>query len=141
MNGRRSTTTLKETLVHSNFITPHDHIEDQSLHTVLLIDASDREVTEVVNICQIVGTDFNVYLYHADMEELKWLETAFNLSNAVVISTLPNALSPIKDRLAAHSKCFHYGPKNFFDNERRVESPAEYFITYVKKLSENDLEL
>lgn len=124
--------------MHSNFITPPDHIFDQSLHTVLIVDATEREVAEVASVCQIVGTDFNVYLYHSDMEEIKWLELSFNVANSVLVNSVPNHLSPIKDRLVGHKKCFYYGPKNFFDNPRRIENPSQYFVSYVKNLVDSE---
>ena len=125
--------------MHSNFLTPPDHISDENLFTILLIDPSLDEVKSLGELCQVVGTDFNVYLYHADMEDLPWLETAFNLSNTVIINTASSKLSGIKDRLVAHPKAYYYGPKRFFDNDRMVRSPVEFIISYVQQQSNTDL--
>ncbi len=125
--------------MHSNFLTPPDHVEDRSLHTILLIDATDDEVKEVAELCQVVGTDFNIYLYHHGMEDLPWLEKAFNLSGTVLINSIPTTISVIKDRLVGHPKAFNYGPKNFFDNHRKIVSPVQYLITYVQRQSNSSL--
>jgi len=117
--------------MYSNFVTPPDFVEDE-YHSVLLVDPTETEVVDISLLCKNVGTDFNVYVYLEQYNDLKWLETAFNKSDAVCINTTINGISPVKDQLTEHNKAYYYGPKSFFDNDRRVETPIEYFINYVK---------
>jgi|TARA_B110000263_G_scaffold219481_1_gene206742 hypothetical protein len=117
--------------MYSNFITPPDFIEDDN-HSVLLVDPSEADVVEISLLCKQVGTDFNVYIYLEQYDDLKWLEEGFNRSDAVCINTQPNEISKVKDQLVEHFKSHHYGPKRFLDINRRMDNPIEYFINYVK---------
>lgn len=119
--------------MYSNFITSPDFVEN-NLHTILLIDPSENEVTDSALICKNVGTDFNVYIYLEKDKDYEWLEKAFNLSDAVIINTTINELSKVKDQMVGHPKSRYYGPKNFFDNNRRL-TPMEYLINYVRESS------
>ena len=119
--------------MYSNFITSPDFVEN-NLHTILLIDPSENEVTDSALICKNVGTDFNVYIYLEKDKDYEWLEKAFNLSDAVIINTASNELSKVKDQMVGHPKSRYYGPKNFFDNNRR-STPMEYLINYVRESS------
>lgn len=120
--------------MYSNFVTPPDFVEDD-YHTVLLIDPVESQVMDISLLCKSVGSDFNVYIYLDHYNNYKWLEEAFNRSDSVLINTVQNSCSQVKDKLVEHNKSYHYGPKRFFDNDRRIELPIEYFINYVKNHS------
>lgn len=116
--------------MYSNFVTYPDFVEDD-FYNVLLVDPTQEDVENIALICKNVGTDFNIYIYLDQHAQLPWLEEAFNRSDTVLINTAPNNLSPVKDKLIQHPKAAHYGPKRFFDNNRRIEKPMEFFINYV----------
>ena len=120
--------------MHSNFVTPPDIITAKK-HTVLLIDPVWQDIEAVAMICKTIGTDFNVYIYDADMNDLEWLNTAASKSDTVVINTVPNQLTPTKDKLADLDKSHYYGPKNFLSNNKRIANPQEYFINYARQQS------
>jgi hypothetical protein len=119
--------------MYSNFITPPDFVRND-LHSILLVDPTEQEVTDCALICKNVGTDFNVYIYLEQYQDFEWLEQAFNLSKAVIINTASNNLSKVKDQMVTHPKSYYYGEKNFFDNNKRL-SPMEYLINYVRDSS------
>ena len=117
--------------MYSNYITTPDFV-DNDLYTVLLIEPTVDEIADVAMVCKNVGTDFNVYIFNDSKDEYDWLEEAFNRSDKVIINTVSSETSTVKDKLVAHPKAIHYGPKRFFDNNRRVNVPVEFFIEYVK---------
>lgn len=118
--------------MYSNFITPPDLLDYSfNNYTVLLIDPTEDDVSNIALLCKNVGTDFDVYIYLEQYNLLDWLETAFNKSDTVLINTSPNSISPAKDKLVQHHKAMHYGPKRFFKNDRYLTQPTEFFIKYV----------
>jgi hypothetical protein len=117
--------------MYSNYITYPDFV-DNDLYTVLLIEPTVDEIADVAIVCKNVGTDFNVYIFNESKDEYSWLEEAFNRSDKVIINTSLSENSVIKDKLVSHVKALHYGPKRFFDNDRRINVPVEFFIEYVK---------
>lgn len=127
--------------MHSNFISPPEILkEDQRKnHSVLLIDPDKKTVLDVAMFCKSVGTDFDVYLYAEVFDDLVWLETAFNVVDVVLINTEPTKLSPIKDKLLFHQKSYHYGPKNFVRNNKKLQSVIEYFLFYIQSQQNLDL--
>lgn len=127
--------------MNSNFICPPNipTINERKNHSVLLIDPTRNTVVEIGQLCKLVGTDFDVYLYTHIFDDLKWLETAFNVVDAVLINTDPTTISPVKDRLVFHQKAYHYGPKRFLDNDKSVVSAEEYFLRYIQAQQNLDL--
>jgi hypothetical protein len=119
--------------MYSNFIGPPDFVDDDNNHTVLIIEPDQKTILDLGLICKSAGTDFNVYFYHHNFDDLAWLEKAFNRANAVIINTDPTPLSYIKDRLVDHPKSYIYGPKNFLGAMKKLESAQQYFILYVQK--------
>ena len=111
----------------TNFITPPDFVED-SQHTILLIDVDPVDVETLAHLCANHDEPFNVYLYKADMNNLKWMGDAAYRSDIIIINTIENELSPEKDPLVDLLKTHHYGQKNFLNNSRKLHNIYEYFV-------------
>lgn len=120
--------------MHSNFVTPPDTVTDPK-HTVLLVDPVWSDLQAVAMICKTVGTDFNVYVYDAGMNDIDWLLKVASLSDAIVVNTDASDCSPNKDRLVDMPRTYYYGPKNFLSNKKRIANPQEYFIEYARQQS------
>lgn len=111
----------------TNFITPPDFVEDPNF-TIVLIDVDPADVETLAFLCAGHDESFNVYLYKEDMNDLLYLNSCVDRSDAVIINTVENGLSPTKDLLADLPKAHHYGPKRFLNNARNYENVFDYFI-------------
>jgi hypothetical protein len=120
--------------MHSNFITPPD-TTNEAKHTVLLVDPVWSDIQAVAMICKTIGTDFNVYVYDASMNNIDWLTQVAESSAAIIVNTEATTCSPIKDRLIDLPRTYYYGPKNFLSNTKRIANPQEYFIDYARQHS------
>ena len=60
--------------MYSNFITPPDFLDSIDNYTVLLIDPTEDDVSNIALLCKNVGTDFNVYIYLEQYNLLDWLK-------------------------------------------------------------------
>lgn len=125
--------------MYCNFISPPAVLEKKQNHSILIIDPDEKTVKDLETICKSVGTDFDVYFYAAVCDDLQWLETAFNMVDVVLIDTIVSGISPIKDRLTAHPKCYHYGPKRFVNGAKHINSAQEYFLLYIQQQQNIDL--
>jgi hypothetical protein len=93
--------------MHSNFITPPDLVE-----TVLVIDATEEQITQCADVCRESDHVYNVYFYQKEMDDPNWLITAYNRADTVlqsIDSTIP-VLKPTK-----------FGPDQILKN------PGDYF--------------
>lgn len=106
----------------SNLITPPDILQNE-LHSVTLIDPEQQDVDAVVRFCQYSDTAFNVYVYTPNMDNSKWLADAVNASHAVIVNTQTDNY---KD-FCLLAKTYYYGPKNFVENQRKLNDPLHYF--------------
>ena len=127
--------------MYSNFISPPDFVDYTENHRILIVDAEKETIADLALMCKSAGSDFDVYVYDVRMDDLKWLEEAFNRSNVVIINTNPNELSPIKDRLIDHPKSYYYGPKNFLNRTRKIDAPQQYFVAYLQHQQQNGFNL
>jgi hypothetical protein len=116
--------------IYSNFITPPDFV-DEPKHTVLLIDVVDDQVQSIGMFCKHTTAEFNVYLYNADMDNMTWFSQAVDHADIIIVNTIPNKFSPLKDIIAESPKACYYGPKTQFKNPRRINNPIDYFIEYA----------
>ena len=118
----------------SNFVTPPDILQDQdTVHTVLIIDADWIDVDAVAMFCKTSDEQFNVYLYSSDLNDITWLNKVYALANAVIINTDPSPISGMKDRWAEGKKSWYYGTKRFLKNqEHNIKKPIEYFSNLTK---------
>lgn len=111
----------------TNFITPPDFVDDKQ-HTILLIDVDPVDVETLAYLCGGHNESFNIYLYKADMLNLAWLDEAAAKSDAIIINTVENDLSRIKDAYATKENAYHYGPKHFLNNKRQQNTVLDYFV-------------
>lgn len=120
--------------MHSNFVTPPDTVTAPN-HTVLIIDPNWYELQSVAMLCKTMGTDFNVYVYDAGMNDTNWLVTVANFADTIIVNTEATDCSSTKDRFIDLPKTYYYGPKNFISNNNRIANPQEYFIDYARQQS------
>jgi len=117
---------------HSNLITPPDFLDNEN-KSILLIDPEPTEVEDIYLWLQSDSASINVYVYTAEMKDLKWLKAAVKKSSAVIVNTINNINSPLKDKLAEKKGTYYYGPKRFIMNQNVINAPIDYFITTTKK--------
>jgi len=94
--------------MHSNFITPPDYVK-----SVLVIGATEDEITECYEAVKSTNQPHNVYFYNAAMNDVNWLNQVMFRVDAILLQetqlqfTVP---SPIG-----------FGPNC------ELKSPAKYF--------------
>jgi hypothetical protein len=93
--------------MHSNFITPPDLVE-----SVLIIDATEKEILTCAEQVKITGRPFNVYFYNNDMKDYAWLTKVVDRVDTVLLQE--DSQVPVLDYVK-------FGPAQFF------KEPAEYF--------------
>jgi hypothetical protein len=116
---------------NSTIVTPPDFVET-SAHTVTLIDPEWTEVEDLAFFLKTAKKPYNVYVYREEMDNVDWLDTAIAKSGHIIVNTINNESSSMKDRLAVKSGTWYYGPKNFLMNKNKIEKPIEYFINLEK---------
>jgi len=116
----------------SNLITPPDFVEN-SLPTVLLIDPEWTEVEDVASFLKTSPCPFNVYIYRPEMRDNAWLTTAIGKAHTIIVNTVVNENSTIKDKVAELPANYYYGPKNFIENKNQINSPVEYLTQFTKE--------
>jgi hypothetical protein len=116
--------------IYSNFVTPPDFV-DEPKHTVLLIDVFDDHVQSLGKFCKHTTAEFNVYLYNANMDDMTWFSQAVDRADVIIVNTVPNQFSPLKDIIAESPKAYYYGPKDNLKNTRRINNPIDYFIEHA----------
>jgi hypothetical protein len=114
---------------YSNIIIPPDFV-DEAKHTVLIIDADAGHVQSIGAFLKNSDNCFNIYLYHADMENPEWFSQARTRADAVIVNTEKNNFSTTKDILAEMPDAYYYGPKKFLKNNNRLHSPVDYFTNF-----------
>lgn len=116
--------------IYSNFVTPPDFV-NEAKHTVLLVDVVDDQVQSIGMFCKHTSAEFNVYLYNANMDDMTWFSQAVDRADTIIVNTIPNQFSPLKDIIAESPKACYYGPKAHLQNPRRINNPIDYFIEYA----------
>ena len=110
--------------MYSNFITPPDFVNEDK-HTVVLIDAAADDVQRLALLCKEGTSDFNIYLYNSESESEDWLMSALERADKIIVNTLENEKSVIKQLLRSNPKALFYGANS------TVESLQKYFIDYI----------
>ena len=111
----------------TNFITPPDFVDDPN-HSILLIVVDPVDVETLAHLCAGHDESFNIYLYKEDMNETAWLDKCAARVDAIIVNTMENEFSTVKDKLIDLTKTHYYGPKNFLNNNHRYVNFLEYFI-------------
>lgn len=65
--------------MYSNIITPPDRIE-----TILIVDAADTDVKDLMGFFKTSTIPYNVYLYSHDMNNLSWLTDKYKIADTVL---------------------------------------------------------
>lgn len=116
---------------YTNMITPPDIINNKDQHSVLLIDVEQDAVARLATFFQKVDFIFDVYLYHAGMNDETWLKQVAQQVDHIIINTIPTECSAIKERLATQGNASYYGPRTPLGNPNQIDTPMFYFIKYV----------
>jgi hypothetical protein len=124
---------LEDTKFYSNIITPPDFPSDP-YHSVLLIDPEWREIEDIAFFLKTATVSFNVFIYRTEMNDNKWFAEATDKVDAIVVNTVVNDISPLKDLIATRSKSHYYGPKNFLINNNRLSKPIDYFVLHSQEI-------
>lgn len=111
----------------TNFITPPDFVEDPN-HTILLIDADPVDVETLAYLCAGHEEAFNIYLYREDMNDDLWLNQAADRADTIIVNTVDNKLSGIKDNFIDFQRTYYYGPKHFLHSTRQCSTLLDYFV-------------
>jgi hypothetical protein len=93
--------------MHCNFITPPDIVE-----SILVIDATEEQIKNCAEVCRSSNKPYDVYFYHADMQEKEWLERVVHKADVVIQhedSTVPILIS------------------TKFGHNSSLKEPSEYF--------------
>jgi len=119
--------------VVTNIITPPDFVDNEN-HTVVLVDPSADELDHLSEFFRNARFSYNVYVYRNGMNDIDWLNQAIAKSDAFLVNTAINELSPVKDRIAESRKAWYYGPKRFLGNNNSITSPEKYFQAYENNI-------
>jgi hypothetical protein len=71
---------------NSRFITYPSTVENNSNHRVVLIDATEQELTQVERFLQTSEENFDVYIYPSDSYDLEWLNYASTDAELILIN-------------------------------------------------------
>jgi hypothetical protein len=111
----------------SNIITPPDFV-DYKGRVVVMIDPEWTEVEDVAFYLKTSKHQYNVYVYRDEMGDQEWLNQAVAKTTHIIVNTVGNDTSPLKDKIASRKESFYYGPKNFLMNENKIDRPIDYFL-------------
>ena len=70
----------------SRFVTYPSTVEACSNHRVVLIDATEQELTQVERFLQTSEENFDVYIYPSDSYDLEWLNHASTDAELILIN-------------------------------------------------------
>lgn len=109
----------------TNFITAPDFV-DAGQHTILLVDVDPDDIETLAHLCSGYSEAFNVYLYYAANDDIQWLTRAAALADTIIVNTIQNELSNIKDTYIVQGRTMYYGPKTF-QNGTKCRTVLDYF--------------
>lgn len=102
---------------NSRFITYPSIVEKSNNHTVILIDANESDIEDIGYYCKVSDTNYDIYLYRGDTDDLQWLSHVSQLADYVLISESSNITSP-SSNLAK------------FGNQQTIPAPLDYFLQH-----------
>ncbi len=70
----------------SRFVTYPSTVETNSNHRVVLIDATEQELTQLERFLQTSEENFDVYIYPSDGYDLEWLNYASTDAELILIN-------------------------------------------------------
>ena len=113
----------------SNIITPPDFVKTKA-ENIVLIDPDWSEIEDVAFYLKSATKVYNVYVYRTEMDDLNWLHKVVSKSTVVIVNTVNNDISSVKDLLCVKPTTWYYGEKNFLMNKNRIEKPIDYFVKF-----------
>jgi hypothetical protein len=117
----------------SNIVTPPDFITPEPyVQSIALIDPEWSEIEDLAFYLKTAKKAYNVYVYRAEMNDQDWLQEVLDKAHAIIVNTVTNDQSPMKDRIAVKEATYYYGPKNFLMNKNKIEKPIDYFVLSAK---------
>ena len=72
----------------SRFVTYPSTVETCSNHRVVLIDATEQELTELERFLQTSEENFDVYIYSSESYDLEWLNHVSSDAELILINDL-----------------------------------------------------
>lgn len=111
----------------SNLITPPDIVNNGS-HSVLLVDPGQPDVDAIIQFCRYSQQAFNVYVYTPNMNNADWLQLAVKNSDVIIVNSRSNDYHS----LCLLDKTYYYGDKVFFETQRKIVDPLQYFAAHEK---------
>lgn len=101
---------------NSRVITYPSTVDKSNNHTVLLIDANEGEIENIVLFCKVSNQNYDIYLYRNEIDDLHWLShISQNIDHTLISST---------------SKITAPGDPTIFGAGQTLLSPLEYFQQY-----------
>jgi len=70
----------------SRFVTYPSTVETNSNHRVVLIDATEQQLTQLERFLQTSEENFDVYIYSGDSYDLEWLNYASSDAKLILIN-------------------------------------------------------
>lgn len=110
---------------HSFIVTPPDFIENQNL-SVTLIDTTESDLNEIVDICRTSNRCYNLYYYADTMQNSEWLSAVVERSSAVIVNLGTNQ-NFFKKLLLEMPKTWYYGSSIYSNNKNYLNTPTEFF--------------
>lgn len=104
---------MMEDLKLSRFITHPSTVEKSNNHTVVLVDATETELSQLERFLKVSQANFDVYLYQSDIQDLDWLTEISQQAD----HTLVNDQSQI----------------DIADSQRYISEPWEYFEYFEQR--------
>lgn len=114
--------------MYSNFITPPDFVNEEK-HTVTVVNATEDDVEMLGRMAQVSDEEYNIYLYHNGMNDTTWLDSAINLSDAIVV----NINQPGWDHICNNNKTYYYGDRTLLSPSLKITSAVDYFALRIAK--------
>jgi hypothetical protein len=105
----------------SRFITYPDLVESVDNHPVLLIDADQYAIEDIGLFCKMSNTNFDIYLYRNETEDLQWLSQAHNRVKTTLLKENSKVSITPEDNL------IKFGP------ESQLKNPLTYFQNYTNQ--------
>ena len=102
----------------SRFITYPDIVDSDNNHPVLLIDPTQYNIEDIALFCKVSESDFDIYLYNHDLNDLEWLSEVSKRVNKILISAESRVEIRPTDEIIK------------FGSTENIVNPLEYFQEY-----------
>jgi hypothetical protein len=104
----------------SRFITYPSTVEKSNNYTVVLVDATETELAQLERFLKVSISNFDVYLYQSNTEDLKWLDYV--------------------DQRADYTLVNNQSRVNISNSQRYTSDPWKYFEQVEQSTVDNTVE-